>query len=154
MQVDERQPGLICALYPCVEFMCKWDCAMCLQSALGHGILHQQGRERSQQHRVLQQILLASLLILLGFFCAGKRSKAWQDELKNSLIWCFGHKSEREPEGWAVNHYSPDAVSVSSACWYLLGSLGIHMHIPMAFYPTWYFCLLPHSVVLLQLRHA
>lgn len=31
---------------------------------------------RFQQQRVLQLILLASLLIFLGFFCAGKRRKA------------------------------------------------------------------------------
>lgn len=37
-----RQPGLICALYPCAEFMCTWDCAMCFQSILRHGILHGQ----------------------------------------------------------------------------------------------------------------
>lgn len=74
-----------------------------------------------QQQRVLQQILLASLPKLLGVFCAGKRRKAVLDKLKNSLVWRFGHKSERELVGWGLNRNLPDAVSVSSCCWYRLG---------------------------------
>lgn len=85
-------------------------------------------------------------------FVLGKGGKLpWQDTLKNSLVWCFGHKCESEPVSWALSHDLPDAVSVCS--WYLLGSLRIHIHIPMEFHPTWYFCLSSHSAVFLQPRH-
>lgn len=75
-------------------------------------------------------------------FVLGRGGKLpWQAKLKKCLVWCFGHKSESEPVGWALNYGLPDAVSVSSSCWYPLGGLGIHIHIPMVFCPTWYFCL-------------
>lgn len=75
-------------------------------------------------------------------FVLGRGGKLpWQDKLKNCLVWSFGHKSESEPVGWALNHDLPDAVSVSSSCCYPLESLGIYIHNPMVFCPTWYFCL-------------
>lgn len=49
---------------------------MCFQSALGHGILALAGKPEVSAAQGVQQILLASLLILLGFFHAGERSKA------------------------------------------------------------------------------
>lgn len=133
----------VCGIVPCVSSQ-PWDM----------GFWHWQRSQRSQQHRGCSRSFWPHCWYCWGSFMLGRGAKLpWQDELKNSLVWCFGHKSECEPVGWALSHDLPDAVSVSSSCWCLLGSLGIQMHIPMVFCPTWYFCSSPHSVVLLQPRH-
>lgn len=78
-------PGLVCDHYSRVKFVCTWDCAICFQSALGHGVFYRQGRRcavrrRSfQQRKVLQLILLASLLKLRFLLCQ-EEEESWPSE--------------------------------------------------------------------------